>query len=81
MGLSVCEPGDWTVVPDQGAATIISATERGLLIDTSGALSFADRWKGFLLAGGQSMVVAEGTPIRATPANDLKRTSVRYNKA
>lgn len=81
MGLSVCEPKVWTNVPDLGAATIISATERGLLVDTSGALAIDDRWKGFLLAGGQSMVVAAGTPIRVAPANDLKRTSVRYNAA
>lgn len=80
MALLVCQPKAWTPIPDLDAVTIITATERGLLVDTSGALPIDDRWQGFQLPGGQSMAISKGTIARVAPANDLKRTSVRYNK-
>lgn len=80
MTLLVCQPKAWTPIPDLAAVTIITATERGLLIDTSGALDIDDRNQGFQLPGGQSVALGAGTIARVTPANDLKATSVRYNK-
>lgn len=81
MSLLLCKPKEWTAIPDLGAATIITATERGLLVDTSGALAIDDRNQGFMLPGGQSVVYASGTAIRVAPANDIKVTTVRFNKA
>ena len=81
MTLIVCQPGVWTAIPDDGSDTLIAATERGLLIDTTGALSFANRGQAYQLPGGQAMVVSASVitaGVQVTPANALKATTVRY---
>jgi hypothetical protein len=83
MPLTIAQPNIWTTIPDQGGDTLIDAVDKGLYVDTTGALTTDERAKGHPLPGGDSMViqasVASGS-LRVMPANSVKAASVRYQK-
>ena len=75
--------GAWTAIPDSGADQIIEAREKGLYVDTSGALLIANAAQGYALAAGMAMVVSAAiftaNTVQVTPANTIKAASVRHS--